>query len=99
MVTLSETLDSSGQTLIRAKEELTEKHITLLKMWGVSEIDVKYSKQEVDLDLLNAEHPPNLVKSAILDAETCFKHFEEDQKISFLLKKYYILNKLEELAK
>ena len=94
MVTLSETLDDSGHTLIRAKEELTDKHITLLKMWGVSEIEVKYSKQEVDIDILLAEYPQNQVNDAVLEAETRFKFFKDTSKIKHLLKKYFITKKL-----
>lgn len=94
MVTTSETLDQNGHTLIRAKEELTDKHITLLKMWGISEIDVKYSKDEIDIELLKTEFSPIDVNNATLEADTRFKHFDNESKISFLLKKYYILDKL-----
>ncbi|MCM8540064.1 MAG: hypothetical protein NE328_07285 [Lentisphaeraceae bacterium] len=94
MVTLSETLDDSGHTLIRAKEELTDKHITLLKMWGVAEIEVKYSKQEVDLDILLAEYPKNIVNEAVLEADTRFKFFSETNRITHLFKKFLITNKL-----
>ena len=90
MVTLREVLDENGQTLIRANEELSAKHITLLKMWGIAELDVKYSKQEVDIDILLSEHPPNLVNDAIHSAEAKFKFFDEKSKNTHLLKKYFI---------
>ena len=99
MVTLSETLDDTGHTLIRAKEELTEKHITLLKMWGITEIDVKYSKQQVDVEVLLAEYPANQVNEAVLEADTRFKFFDESSKITHLLKKYLIKNKLNGVRK
>lgn len=94
MVTLSEVLDSSGHTLIRSAEELSDKHITLLKMWGIVEVDVKMSRQEINFDLLLAEHPPNIVKHAVDLADEKFKFFNKEDKITLLLKKHFIENKL-----
>ena len=94
MVTLSEVLDKTGHALIRPNEELSDKHITLLKMWGIVEVDVKTSKQELNYDLLLNEYPPNLVKHAIDLAEEKFKFFNQDDKITPLLKKYFIENTL-----
>ena len=41
MTTQSEVVDKHGHTLIRANEEITNNHITLLKMWGVTSVTVK----------------------------------------------------------
>ena len=94
MVTLSEVLDQNGHTLIRPSEELSEKHITLLKMWGVIEIDVKYSKQEVNIDILLAKYPANLVQHAIDLAAERFKFFNPESKITHLLKSHFIEKQL-----
>lgn len=90
MVTLSEVLDEQGHTLIRGNEELSEKHITLLKMWGVTEIDVKLSKQQADKDLLLSKYPANLVQHAFDLADERFKFFNKEDKITHLLKSHFI---------
>ncbi len=94
MVTLSKILDHSGHTLIRSGEELSDKHITLLKMWGIVEVEVKMSRQEINYNILLNKYPSNLVKHAIDLADERFKFFNEEDKVTHLLKKYFIENKL-----
>jgi len=94
MVTLSKVLDKTGHALIRSDEELSDKHITLLKMWGIVEIDVKASRQEANFDSLLNEYPPNLVKHALDLAEERFKFFNTEDEVTTVLKKNFIENKL-----
>ena len=95
MITLSEVLDKSGHALIRPNEELSDKHITLLKMWGIVEIEVKKSRQEINYDLLLAEYPSNIVRHAIDLANERFKFFNDEDRITQLLKKCFIENTLD----
>ena len=38
MKVLREVVDHQNQILLRSNETLTQEHITLLKMWGISEV-------------------------------------------------------------
>ena len=41
MILSSDVKDSYGRTLLRTGVSLTEKHVTMLKAWGVTEISIK----------------------------------------------------------
>ena len=86
MVTLSAVVDNSGHTLIRANEVLSEKHILLLKMWAISEIDVKQSNDSINADEYSNEYSNESVKEAIALAESKFHLHKEDNLVTFLKK-------------
>jgi len=47
MVLASHTRDSNGRLLLTAGEEITDKHIRILKAWGITGIDIEgYENEE-----------------------------------------------------
>ena len=95
MVTLTEVIDSNGHVLIRANEELSEKHILLLKMWGISEVDINHAAGEIDPAHFSANFSKQQVAEAIAHAEHAFKFHNNEDKVVKNLKKHYIERTLE----
>jgi hypothetical protein len=95
MVTLSEVIDKSGHTLISANEVLSEKHILLLKMWGVSEVDIKQSNDAINADEFSNEFSPEMVKEVIALADSKFYFHNQESRLVTFLKKQFIDRTLE----
>ena len=90
MTTQVEVIDSHGHTLIRANETLSENHITLLKMWGIPEIDIKESSDELNLEQLKSIYPASSIDSLAIEADLKFKFFSVESELASFLKKLYI---------
>ena len=90
MTTQSEVVDKHGHTLIRANEEITNNHITLLKMWGVSSVTVKDSVKELDLEQLKAVYSTSIIDDLALSADTKLRFIHQDNQIYSFLKKTFI---------
>lgn len=95
MVTLSEVVDKNGHTLIRANEELSDKHILLLKMWGVLEVDIKKTDDFISSDIFSNQYSEEAITSAKLLAEKKFQFHDQENKAAIILKKYFIEQELE----
>ena len=92
MKTLSEVVDQHGHTLIRANEEISDKHITLLKMWGVAEVDVKGALNELDLEYLKALYPASLIDSIVEESHRKLQFLDSESLIKSCLQKIFVEN-------
>ena len=90
MTTQSEVVDKHGHTLIRANEEISKNHITLLKMWGVTSVTVKDSIKELDLDQLKAVYSTSIIDDLAIQANTKLRFIPEDNQVYSFLKKTFI---------
>ena len=86
MTTNSEVVDQHGHTLIRANEDISDSHITLLKMWGVYEIDIKDATYTLNLDYLKAQFPSKTVDSLLETANEKFKYLDQQSQLCSFLK-------------
>ena len=90
MTTNSEVIDQHGHTLIRANEDISDSHITLLKMWGVYEIDIKDAVHTLNLDYLKAHYPPKIIDSLLETANKKFKYLDQESQLCNFLKKNFV---------
>lgn len=69
----SDVKDSYGRTLLRAGVSLTEKHITMLKAWGVTEISVKGEEKKEEVPATVPDVDPKRLAKAEADARLMFR--------------------------
>ena len=90
MKTNSEVVDQHGHTLIRANEDISDSHITLLKMWWVYEIDIKDAACIINLDYLKSQYPTRLIESLLEEANKKYQQFNPESQLCNFLKKTYV---------
>jgi hypothetical protein len=74
MVLGSDVTDSSGRMLLRAGQEITEKHLRIFKMWGITEADIAdVDKDEVSA-MANSKYDPALIRDAQEQLTDRFRH-------------------------
>jgi len=66
-------LDPMGRLLLAAGTVLSERHIKILRKWGIRSVNVKTESPEEEEHL-----PEELIESAKADLAERFRHFERD---------------------
>ncbi len=69
MVLAADILDRNRRVLLKAGLELTERHLTVLRQWGVPEADV----QGVDREEINAQECMELDQELLAHAEASYR--------------------------
>ena len=64
MILGADVQDHSGRTLLTGGSEVTEKHLKVFKMWGISEVDIKGIEKEEVAVKATANLDPSLLKEA-----------------------------------
>lgn len=78
MVLASDVKDRNGRMLLGAGAELTQKHLTIFRTWGVAEVDIAGIDYADDETPLPAEVDPAAVEAAELSLIPLFKHAGTD---------------------
>jgi len=74
MILDAEVKDRSGRLLLGAGSEITEKHLKIFKMWGVTEADIQgIEKEEIAVETA-AELDPLLLQEAEAQGSELFCH-------------------------
>ena len=94
MIVASSVVDREAQVVIRSKEALTEQHITLLKMWGIAEVEIMESAAELSVDLLYSQYPKVIVDDVLQLAKDKFKLHSDECPISRVLQQLFITAEL-----
>jgi hypothetical protein len=81
MVLAADVKDRHGHVLLREAEIVTEKHVKIFKMWGVTELDVKGVDQEVIEARAAEEFSPELLLAAERVAQERFRHADGDDPV------------------
>ena len=65
--------ERSGRVLLKAEIEITEKHLSILKKWGVTEVDAIGTAEDSPVEEV---HPidPSILREAEVKAEALFRH-------------------------
>ena len=74
MVLASEAKDRNGRILLGAGNELTEKHIKIFKMWGVTDADIKDVGMEDVAALTASQFDPELLRETEEQIRERFRH-------------------------
>ncbi len=71
-------INRNGLVLLRAGEEITEKHLRILRTWGITEADIKGIEKEKILDKAVAELDPRTLEKATTKAYEIFRHTDHE---------------------
>lgn len=82
MVVASDILDRNGRILLKSGLSLSEKHLTILKQWGITDADIQgANREEVNakaLECLDQE----LLKKTEDEFQTVFLHADREQPVN-----------------
>ena len=95
MILAQDVEDSQGRVLLRGGMELTERHIRIMKTWGVVDADIKdISSQEAE-DQSMAQLDPVLLKKAELKADQLFKQSNLNHPVVHELYRQWVLRHIQ----
>jgi len=66
--------DRSGLVLLEAGQEITEKHLKILRMWGVTEAEIKGVTREETISRATSQIDPILLREAEIQVRERFRH-------------------------
>lgn len=70
----SDVKDLTGRTLLKASAKISEKHLTIFKSWGVTEVDVQGVKKEDVEDNIGKELNQELLAKVEAEVIDLFRH-------------------------
>ena len=68
----------NGLVLLRAGQEITEKHLKILRMWGITEADIKGIDKEEIMNKAATEIDPQILEEAKIKAYEIFRHTDQE---------------------
>ncbi len=71
-------IHGNGLVLLKAGEEITEKHLRILKMWGITEADIKGIDKEEMLGKATADIDPRVLEEAAVKVNEIFRHADRE---------------------
>lgn len=98
MVLDKDALDRNGRVLLRADTELNEKHLRMLKSWGVEHLDIQGIADE---NKTQVKYPPAWLDEAEQKSRQRFIHSNSDHPVMRYLEqqwKQQYLHRKEELG-
>jgi hypothetical protein len=79
MVLAADVLDRNGRVLLKSGLEVIEKHLRILKQWGVTEADIKdVSREEINAQVEQSLDPEAFAKADALHQEL-FRRTNRDE--------------------
>jgi hypothetical protein len=68
----------TGLVLLRAGQEITEKHLKILRTWGITEADIKGIEKEEIVNKAVAEIDPQILEEAKIKACEILRHTDQE---------------------
>ena len=78
MILRSDIKAKNGMILLRAGNEITQRHLKILRMWGVTEADIEGEDREEILSKAAAQIDPLLLQEAEAKAHRLFRHGDRE---------------------
>ena len=95
MVLAADVKDRQGRVLLKEGEAITEKHLKIFKMWGVTDLDIRGVDQAVIEARAAEEIDPALLEAAERVARDKFRHADANdpvvRELIRLFKHHYIM--------
>lgn len=99
MVLAADTVNRNGMVLLKQGVAITERHINVLKTWGVTHIDIEGDDNETPMQELLAAHPEYL-EEANQEAEKLFCRADREhplfQTLIPLWKQQFVLKRVKQ---
>ncbi|QEP42531.1 hypothetical protein D5085_04905 [Ectothiorhodospiraceae bacterium BW-2] len=89
-------LDLNGRTLLCAGNKITEKHLTIFRTWGVSEVTIESSDpcaDDQEPELLPQNIAPELLQRLENELESYFQFATADHAVTRELRHYLIMKR------
>jgi len=74
MILCRDIISKNGLVLLKTGQEITEKNLGILRIWGITEADIKGIDKEEILDKKTAEIDPRILEEATTKAREIFRH-------------------------
>ncbi len=65
--------DNTGRTLLKAGSPLQDKHLKILKTWGINHVEINNDEAQADLETIIKNHP-EFEKTALVEGSRLFSH-------------------------
>ncbi len=82
MIVGSDVINRNGLILLKSGQEITEKHRRILKIWGITEIDITGLDRKQVIDRKAGEFEPMVIERTNKKVDQIFKH--NDRKHPFI---------------
>jgi len=94
MLIASDVLDRNGRVLLKQGLQITEKHLTILKQWGVTDADIEgVSREEINAQAIEALDKDALSK-AESEYEELFRHADREHPFNQELFRLSVLRRV-----
>jgi hypothetical protein len=98
MILAANVQERSGRILISSGTEITEKHLHILRTWGVTEADIQgASKEDLEAQALS-QIDPVLIRKVEEQAKSLFRHLDPQDAVVRELYRLYTMSKFKEAA-
>ena len=87
-------IEASGQVLLRSGTEITEKHLRVLRSWGIQQIDIEGPKPPDSEDALLARATPAMLAGAQAIVDERFHHTDAAHPAIVELRRLAVLAEL-----
>ncbi len=98
MVLASEVKNMNGQLLMPSGLSITEKHLGLLKAWGITEVDVEGVNKEDVVSQATAQMDPAILAAAEASTRELFKNTDMNHPAIVELLNLCVLRKAKQLS-
>ena len=78
MILCKDITNRNGLVLLRGGQEITEKHLKILRMWGIAEADIQDVDKEEIMNKATAEIDPRILEEAKIKANEIFRHTDHE---------------------
>ncbi len=94
MVLSDDVKDDNGRVLLGGGTEITEKHLKIFKMWGITEADIEgKNKEDVDANC-TSDFDPALLKEVEYEALDLFKHADIKNPVIIELMRLFTVRRI-----
>jgi hypothetical protein len=87
-------VEASGQVLLRTGTEITEKHLRVLRSWGIQQVEIEGPKPPDNEDALLARATPAMLDRAQASVSEHFHHTDPEHPAIAELMRLSILTEL-----
>lgn len=91
-------VEASGQVLLRSGTEITEKHLRVLRSWGIPQVEIEGPKPPDGEDSLMTRATPEMVERANAVVSERFHHADPNHPAIAELIRISVLNELRRIV-
>jgi hypothetical protein len=98
MVLASDILDHQGSIILKSKTSITKKDLKILKMWGITEVDVEDLERKEILAESRSQMNPAILEKVEVEANRLFQKANTDHPAMKELRDQYIVRSVKAIT-